>query len=358
MSIQKRMKYLAKSAVLNSHGIFLRLAMVAQRRIKNPGEIDECIQTFHDESHSLRKHETRALHRAILRDMRKHLITPDEYFLYDFANLDDSEKHEFVGDMERTVLCARLYNSNDGGLVFMDKGKTYERFAPYFKRDVVTISSEGDSDEFFRFVSSHKKFMVKPASASRGNGIYLETVKDDSEAEEAFERILQQGACVIEELIGQAAAMARFHSKSVNTVRYATYVEKGKTSTIACFVKLGRGDSIVDNGGAGGLLASIDDETGVIVSPGRDEFGESYETHPDTGVPIVGAQIPDWTGLKDLVAELVKVLPSQKYVGWDLAYADDGWVLVEGNSGGQFVGPQISMRKGIRPVIAATFGEL
>ena len=59
-----------------------------------------------------------------------------------------------------------------------------------------------------------------------------------------------------------------------------------------------------------------------------------------------------------MIAKLVQVLPDQRYVGWDLALSKDGWVLVEGNSGGQFVGPQISLKKGIRPVIARTFGEV
>ena len=59
-----------------------------------------------------------------------------------------------------------------------------------------------------------------------------------------------------------------------------------------------------------------------------------------------------------MVSELVKVLPDQKYVGWDLEYSTQGWVLVEGNSGGQFVGPQISLKKGVRPLIDKTFGSL
>ena len=37
----------------------------------------------------------------------------------------------------------------------------------------------------------------------------------------------------------------------------------------------------------------------------------------------------------------------QRYVGFDFALTQEGWVLVEGNSLGQFVG-QIAEQKGVR----------
>ena len=37
----------------------------------------------------------------------------------------------------------------------------------------------------------------------------------------------------------------------------------------------------------------------------------------------------------------------QKYVGYDFALTENGWVLVEGNSLGQFVG-QIAEQKGVK----------
>ena len=116
---------------------------------------------------------------------------------------------------------------------------------------------------------------------------------------------------------------------------------------------------MIDNGGAGGFLAAIDEATGKIVTPGKTEFGEVIEVHPDTDIPLVGFQIPKWDELLELVKELPTVLPEQKYVGWDLALSETrGWVLVEGNSGGQFVGPQISKGQGIRSLVDETFGSM
>lgn len=333
--------------------------MVQRRLASKPNEIDECIEIFRgDEGCSAA--ERAELKKSVLEDMKNHLITPDEYFLYDFASKTEQEKRSFVGDMERTVLCARLYNDNPKGLIFMDKMKTYEHFEPYFKRDVIKVASVADRGAFERFVSKHDQYMVKPIAASRGKGIRKIDASHSSESpQEIFEGILDTGACVIEELIDQDERMGKLHPQSVNTIRYATYYDKGRIWTLACFLKVGRGESAVDNGGAGGFLAAIDEDTGIVMTPGRTEFGEVIETHPDTGVPIVGFKIPAWDELKSLVETLPKVLPEQKYVGWDLALSESkGWVLVEGNSGGQFVGPQIAKGQGVRDLVEATFGSL
>ena len=347
-----------KNIVLSLQGAPLRVVMVGQYLVRHHGEIARCISEF-----ELSSEQTGWLHRQvktieIIGEMYKHLITPEEYFLYGFCSLTEQEKNEFVGDIERTVHCARLYNSSKSGRIFMNKLKTYELFKPFFRRDLIEIRSDQDYEKYLSFVKKHSTFLVKPSESSRGDGIYKETATTGS-YDEAFHRILTKTPCVLEELINQADGMAKFHPESVNTIRYATFLMGGESyETIACFVKIGRGSSIVDNGGAGGLLAAVDEKTGQIITAGRSELNEVYEVHPDTGVQIKGACIPRWNELKDMVKKLAQVLPDQRYVGWDLALSKDGWVLVEGNSGGQFVGPQISMEKGIRSVVDRTFGGL
>ncbi len=359
MPLTSAIKKKVKLAVLNLPTPLLRCFVVARRLASHSDEVKDAIKTF-SPSTVCDKDALSRLGRAIIVDMLRHLITPDEYFLYGFAGKTEAEKDAFVGDMERTVLCSRMYNSNSAGLVYMDKMATYRHFSLFFKREVIEIAKEGDFEAYCAFVDRHATYMVKPSCSSRGNGIRKETV--GSEAKErrlAFRRMLGSVPCVVEELIDQGDEMAVLHPQSVNTIRYATFYDGQSIHVICCFVKIGRGSSVVDNGGAGGFLAAVDEDTGKIITPGRTELGEVIDVHPDTGVKIVGYQIPAWNDLRSMVAELVKVLPEQKYVGWDLAWSGTkGWVLVEGNSGGQFVGPQISRRQGIRPIIESTFGRL
>lgn len=348
-----------KRLVLSSPAWLLRKIVVRRRLASHPNEIEQTIDVFCERG-SLSDPDRAALKQAIRKDMTRHLITPDEYFLYSFASKGEAEKDEFVGDMERTILCARLYNNNPAGMVFMDKMKTYEAFQDYFKREVVLIEDESDFEAFKDFSARHACYLVKPVAASRGKGIKkVIAPQTEEEVQTAFDLFLRSGRCVLEELIDQDERIGKLHPQSVNTIRYATYYDKDQLQTLACFIKIGRGESVVDNGGAGGFLAAIDEETGVIITPGRTEFGEVIEVHPDTGIPIVGFKIPEWGKLQELVKELPQVLPEQKYVGWDLALSQTkGWVLVEGNSGGQFVGPQIAKEEGIRSLVESSFGSL
>lgn len=329
------------------------------RRERSEAEsVNSIMQAFLPDGQKLGGYTAMRTRNRIRRDMLRHLITPDEYFLYDFELLSSRGKRMFVGDIERSFLCAKYYN-NPAGQIFMDKMETYKAFSRYYKREVIAVCSSNDKEAFFSFAERHPSFIVKPNRASRGDGIYKETVEgDDAGKERAFEKILKTGDGIVEELIEQAPEMASFHPQSVNTVRYATFLDHGNVTTIASFVKLGRAGNVVDNGGAGGLLAAIDLETGIITSPGRTEFGEEHLIHPDSGIQILGAVIPEWDALKELACELATVLPEQKYVGWDFAFTNEGWVLVEGNSGGQFVGPQITLKKGVRPLISSTFGKM
>ncbi len=359
MPLTSTIKKKAKLAVLNLPAPILRRVVVARRLASHPNEVEDAIKAFAP-STACDMNALSRLERAIKADMLRHLITPDEYFLYGFADKTEAEKDSFVGDMERTVLCSRMYNSNPVGFVYMDKMATYRHFSPFFKREVIEVTGEGDFEAYCAFADKHAKYMVKPSGSSRGNGIRKEEVGPGAEERRhAFQRMLGTAPCVVEELIDQGGEMAALHPQSVNTIRYATFYDGESISIICCFVKIGRGSSVVDNGGAGGLLAAVDEETGKIITPGRTELGEVIDVHPDTGVGIVGYQIPAWEELKSMAAGLAKVLPEQKYVGWDLAWSGTkGWVLVEGNSGGQFVGPQISKREGVGPIIEETFGRL
>lgn len=354
-------KNFLKKMLLSTHGSLARRAALAHYYLTHDfdKEFELCVRDFVEAPLQRDSDYLARLKTEVRENMRKHLIAPDEYFLYGFPGLSDEEKRQYVGDIERVFLCARLYSANESGMLFMDKLATYERFSDYFKRDAMGVRDLSDKESFHAFVARHPRFIVKPTGSSRGNGIRLVAIESiPGKTDEEFDRILSEAPCIVEECISQAPEMARFHPESVNTIRYATFLDKGELTVLASFVKLGRGDSVVDNGGAGGFLAAVDETTGIISTPGRSEHGEVFSVHPDTGVAILGAQIPAWNELRSLAAELAEALPDQKYVGWDFAYSDKGWVLVEGNSGGQFVGPQISMQRGMRDLVDATFGSM
>jgi len=157
----------------------------------------------------------------------------------------------------------------------------------------------------------------------------------------------------LEELIRQAPELAAFHPASVNTVRIPTLFLGGRALVYHPFLRTGIGPSIVDNGGSGGILAGIDPATGTVETAGRDESGIYYEKHPDTGLVFRGFQVPQWPELLALADQLCRIVPTNRYTGWDFALTAQGWILVEANDRGQFVGFQMMTGKGCRRELEA-----
>ena len=270
----------------------------------------------------------------------------DEYFLYNYP-LHGAEKREsFVTDKLRWYYYA-VFNTNEAVELFNDKKKSYDLFARWFKRDLILISSADDKAEFLRFVEKHKKFIVKPYNSSGGRGISIKNIEEIG-VDACFDELMVRGGVVCEELVVQSEKMAALHSSSVNTLRIPTIKDGDQVYLFHPLLRMGVGSSVVDNASSGGIFALIDPESGVVCSEARDEKGGIFQTHPDTGILFKGYEVPDWDQAVELVRELATVCPDCRYVGWDLAHTENGWVMIEGNPRGQIVMMQLFYDTGFK----------
>lgn len=233
--------------------------------------------------------------------------------------------------------------------MFVNKYQTYLYYSPFFKREVVPIMRESDNfTEFESFIKRHSKFIYKPLSGSCGRGVRLIDTGAYPSMQDLYISLRAEDG-VVEELIIQDERLSRFHPSSVNTVRMPTVItKKGEVVILSAVFRVGQRNRIVDNGGAGGILANIDPVTGIVYTNGADEFGNTYVKHPQTGVVFRGFQIPRWDEAVSLAKDLASLNPRVRYVGWDLALRADGWVLVEANNSGEFKVLQIADRRGLR----------
>ena len=279
----------------------------------------------------------------------------EEYFLFRFPRLSHEGRREFVTEAEKDELCLAM-SPEEVWRVIWDKWSAYGLFRKYYARDAVKADAGASYDDFRAFIEKHPRFIAKPRLESCGRGVTIyDAAAPDFDAESVFAELC--GVDVIcEELIVQAEPLARLHPASVNTVRVATLVrEDGSVEVLFTFLRMGRSGSIVDNGGAGGFVACVDKQTGVVVTPGVTERLYSTVCHPDTGVQILGLRIPRWEELLSLAREAALVYPAHPYISWDFALTDAGWVVVEANCQGQFVGPQFTTGRGIRRELAQYF---
>ena len=274
--------------------------------------------------------------------------SPNEYVTYKFPEKNYDERRSFISDRESVWLA---YHINDVFQLrlFLDKAKTYARFESFYHRECVTIESDADYAKYCTFVQKHPVFVKKNVLESCGRSVELvDTEKGGISIERLFKELRKTPKLILEELIHQSDAVAVLNPSSVNTVRCFTLKTQKGILVPWTFMKIGRNGSFVDNGGAGGLLVGIDPKTGTFNTDGRDEYGFTFDKHPDTGVTFVGFQLPEWDKMIAICKEMAEMEPSVPWIGWDMTYTDEGWVVVEGNSLSEVIGPQSTYQCGIR----------
>ena len=264
-------------------------------------------------------------------------FTFDEYFLLNLQDLNFGGRSKFISDKVRYYLYNKM-NLQSNHELFRNKELTYNRFKNFYNRKLISIKSDDDYQLFVDFLASTNSFIIKPIDSDCGKGakIYRNLSLCENDLLDLFKDIRLQGNVVVEELIEQAKEMSILHPQSVNTVRIAVVKNKDGIHIFHPFLRMGRDESIVDNAGSGGIFSVIDAKTGICYTAGLDEIGNSYIVHPNSGIVIPGFKIPKWNEAIEIVKK-ASILTTNCYIAWDLAYTDNGWVIVEGNDCGQFI---------------------
>lgn len=270
-----------------------------------------------------------------------------EFCYLKYMDLSAEERRNIVSWEEQREFYS-LVNTEKAGELLCDKHSTYLRYKDFYKRELCRVwgQKENDRADFIGFARKHGRLILKPLDAYMGSGIrIIDTEKmTDGELEELLKDYPE--GMVAESLIVQSEELGKFHPQSVNTIRVNTIRYDDEVEVKWPCLRIGRGASVVDNAGSGGVFAAID-ENGVTIGA-ADEKGNSYMHHPDTGLALTGFRIPHWDEACAMVKQLGFMLPENRFTGWDLALTDNGWVMVEGNYTPLIIW-QIAARQGIRP---------
>lgn len=343
----KKIKWILRNSPLRNMWLYHRLRYALKEQY-----IRRCVAKKGDDYEAI-KHD-------LIDAITKYHWNVDEFYMYRYMELTPEQRSTFVPEYEKNVFCDKV-NDFEASKVFDSKWETYQVFKDYYKRDCCTFEKEdlkSNGSPIDSFLNRHKDFIFKPDSNASGRGVSIIHAQDRVDAINRVYKAIgsRKGRFVLEELIEQSAEMACFHPLSVNTVRIRTFRFDDRIEILPSNMRIGRGESVVDNTGKGGISASLNDDGVVIVA--CDEAGVYFEKHPDTGIPIVGFQVPQWKELIALASSLCTALPKVRYVGWDFALTNSGWVLVEGNDKGMFVGIQKPLQKGFRPYLNKILSEL
>lgn len=150
--------------------------------------------------------------------------------------------------------------------------------------------------------------------------------------------------------ISPHAAIREVCGNRLATVRLLTILQGGKPQILRACWKIPGGEQTADNfWRQGNLLAQLDLDGGRVTRVIRGSSNEYEEVshHPDSGVRILGMNVPNWDKVTELAMEGAKVLPELPLVGWDIAPIDAGAVLVEPNVTPDFQLHQLADRRGV-----------
>lgn len=244
----------------------------------------------------------------------------NKYFISKSYNLSFQNKallHKLYPNIKQPVTIVRRAN----GLYFDE----------YYNR----ISLEEALQICADAVTAGHELIVKPSGRGGGDGIqFINTSNKDTIL--AAIKSLGISAMVIQHVLTQSAAMARFNPVSVNTMRVTTLLYQEDVHILSALVRVGGDGNRVDNWCAGGSLVGIDlrtnrclpwaltkSNTRITVLPsGLDLSAEPYE-------------IPNIEKVWELVKKAHYHNPYIRMISWDIALDEnDEPLMIENNFAG------------------------
>ena len=258
-------------------------------------------------------------------------VSMSEYMIFGFYGLTAAQQKQYLTDVEATLLM-RPYNS--AAEPYLKSKVTFlKNFTQFVSRGWLYLP-ESDLAAFDAFVHRYHSIALKPQYSSWGIGFrkLTEAEWDAASDRQALFDELCADKYLAEEFIRSDASLAHFHPESLNTLRVITFRRGERFEVFGAGLRVGNNGLHVDNAHGGGIFCEIDPATGVIMTDGLDEHGNSYILHPMTGVRFRGTPIPQWEEICAFCRSAAQTLPCLRVVGWDVAILPGGKLeLIEGN---------------------------
>lgn len=287
--------------------------------------------------------------------MRRHRFSYKEYYTYELWRLNEQERSKYLSELELKCIYRKI-NDMDQSRWLNNKLMMHEKFKKYMHRDWL-CPSLATFDSFCQFINT-KDCIIKPWKGSLGRRIFMVQKGDDVNLQELYDKCRNE-CLFVEERVKGCKEMEDFHPRSLNTVRVMSISQGDRFEVVGCMFRMGAGDNVVDNGSAGGILAPVDSETGVVTGDGRGKYGTVYVAHPDTGKVIKGTVIPYWDKVIAACKEMTSDIPKAFFAGWDIGVLENGEIeLIEVNAASNVMGLQTSHGCGLRPRFQAIGKEV
>ncbi|HNB25679.1 MAG TPA: sugar-transfer associated ATP-grasp domain-containing protein [Alphaproteobacteria bacterium] len=301
-------------------------------------------------------------------------LAVDEYFmyrLYDDRLYSDETRDAFLSEKLHWPICAKCADPQWRATT-EDKWLAYLLLAQFGQRVPRTLAVVDGSQRSFAttpklssaadlagfLATAPLPIFAKPNAELGSFGAILIkrfeggriTIDEDRSftPEEMMRDIFGARTYLLQEVVRNHPDIARL-SDYVATVRTMNLVWPDRIETPFTLVKIPVGDNIADNyWRKGNLIADVDPETGIIrrAVSGKGAELKLHETHPLTGAPLVGMQLPFWRELRAANEACARAYAPVRYQSLDIALTPEGPAIIEINSGGSFMLAQIASGRG------------
>ena len=258
-------------------------------------------------------------------------INPKEYYWFHFDGKSPELKKTFF---TKKMFQKLLKRNNDPAFVQIlnDKCIFAQTFAEFTGRKVIRSGKIMKTEDLEKILKDTERVIYKPKDGSGGSNVQVFEKKDYPDAYILAEKLRSMPEGVVEQWIRQNDEMTRAYPDAVNCIRVATLYRDGKCHWLGAVFTLGRDHNKITNSFQGAIFGLVDVETGVVTTDLCSYSDELFEKHPDTGFVAKGFKVPYWKEVLELTEKAAAVVPQVGYIGWDVAIAENGPVLIEGNS--------------------------
>ena len=192
------------------------------------------------------------------------------------------------------------------------------------KMDIISLK------ELEKIIENEKQIVIKQATeSSGGHGVYF-IDKASSDIKKEFSKYIKniKPDLIIRKIIKQNRELSKLNSSSLNTIRILSFLEKnGETKIYSSIIRMGIGNSKVDNASSGGITCGINSD-GSLKNVAYKANGEKFLKHPTSGIHFNSIVIPKYNEMIELVKKTHPLLPMSRLISWDLAVDENNEIIL------------------------------
>ncbi|MFC0203977.1 sugar-transfer associated ATP-grasp domain-containing protein [Novosphingobium soli] len=243
--------------------------------------------------------------------------------------------------------------------VLADKIRFYARCAQHGLRHPQVAATWADGALHLYGPVPGAPLLLKPARGEGGRGVrFLDPPAAGGEEWLRDQLRGLRGPWLVQARIVPHPALRDLALNALPTARMTTILdEAGRPELVNAVLRIPSDPAAaVDNMKAGGLLSAIDLADGSLEIACTGYGGGEHVRHPVTGAAIPGRVLPDWAVARALVTQAhARGFGDYALIGWDVGFAPDGPILIEGNGKPGVLMPQRAGRRGLG---GQRYGEL